>query len=165
MEICEVRNNCLNELEERGQCWMCDNYNQYRPKDRKILSPFQIEKKEKNKQNKKEKKASEASKRGKKSKKKGYAAENEVVKLLQKYNIDSERVPLSGSLKGKFAGDVNCIINKQEKTIEVKRRKEGFKTIYNAINQDACTNYLFMREDRNDWLVCMKFEEFLELIK
>lgn len=164
MGNCQVKTNCLNEIELREQCWICDNYNQYKPKDKKILSPAQIEKKEKKKAEKKEKKTSEASKRGRAAKRKGYTGEHEIVKLLAKYHIPAERVPLSGALKGKLAGDINCIIHEKEKKIESKRRKDGFKELYKYLEQDDC-NYIFMRADRKDWIVAMPFDEWLELVK
>lgn len=161
---CKVKDNCLNHLELRDRCWICENYNLYRPNDIKILSPAQIERREKRKQDNKEKKASEASKRGKAAKRKGYTGENEIVKLLNKYNIPAERVPLSGALKGKLAGDINTIIAGKEKKIESKRRKDGFKELYKFLEQDDC-NYVFMRADRKDWIVAMPFTEWLELVK
>lgn len=163
MEECKVSENCLNEIELREQCWICENYNLYRPQDKKILSPAQIEKKEKRKTEKKEKKASDASKRGRAAKRKGYTGENEIVKLLQKYDIPAERVPLSGALKGNLAGDINTIIHGKKKKIESKRRKDGFKELYKFLEQDDC-DYIFMRADRKGWIVAMPFEEFLDLV-
>ncbi|WP_427340629.1 hypothetical protein [Caloranaerobacter sp. DY30410] len=164
MEKCEVKENCLCYIAGMGKCWFCENYSEYRPRDKSILSPAQIERKERRKQEKKEKRSSEASKRGKRAKRKGYAGENEIVKLLKKYNIPAERVPLSGALKGKLAGDINCIIHQKEKKIESKRRKDGFKELYRFLEQDNC-NYVFMRADRKDWIVAMTFNEWLELVK
>lgn len=164
MKECEVRENCKNYIKAMDKCWICDDYKLYNPEDKKILSPRQIRVREENKIEKKEKKSSEASKRGKRAKKKGYAGEHEIVQLLNKYNIPAERVPLSGALKGRLAGDVNCIIHGKEKKIEVKRRKSGFKTIYKYLEQDN-SDFVFMREDRNDWIVCMKFDKFLDLVK
>jgi len=161
---CKVKDNCLNHLELRDQCWICEEYKMYRPKNIRILSPAQIERREKRKQDKKEKRASEASKRGKAAKRKGYTGENEIVKLLSKYDIPAERVPLSGALKGNLAGDINTIIAGKEKKIESKRRKDGFKELYKFLEQDGC-NYIFMRADRKDWIVAMTFEEWLDLVK
>lgn len=101
----------------------------------------------------------------KKSIRKGKAGENEVVKLLQRYGIQAERVPLSGALKSsRYAGDV---VLANGKRIEVKRRKTGLKTIQKWLNQDKYTNYIFFREDgdRENWIVIMPIGEFIELIK
>lgn len=110
-------------------------------------------------------KESEASKRGKKAKRKGYQGENEVVKLLQKNGIEAERVPLSGALKSKkYSCDVVVNIN-GEKRIEVKRRKSGLTSIYNWLSEDENSNFLMVRQDNRDWLVCMTFDEFARLVK
>ena len=162
MDECKVIENCENYQFERDKCWICEDYSLYIPEDKKILSPAQVQRKEERKAEKARLKASEASKRGKKSKRKGYSGEREVVQLLQKFNIEAERVPLSGSLKGKLSGDVDCIIKGENKKIEVKRRKDGFKELYNILEQDDC-HYGFLRADRREWIVVMKFNEFLEL--
>lgn len=143
---------------------MCENYSLYIPEDKKILSPAQIQKREERKAEKARLKASEASKKGKKSKRKGYTGEREIVQLLNKYGIKAERVPLSGALKGKLSGDVDCTIKGESKKIEVKRRKDGFKELYKFIEQDD-SDYIFMRADRKEWLIVMTFDEWLELAK
>jgi Holliday junction resolvase len=102
-----------------------------------------------------------------KSIRKGKAGENEVVKLLLKYGIQAERVPLSGALKSsKYAGDVVLALA-NDKRIEVKRRKTGLKTIQKWLNQDEHVNYIFFREDgnRENWIVIMRFSEFVELVQ
>jgi hypothetical protein len=71
----------------------------------------------------------------------------------------------SGVLKSsKYAGDVMLANGKR---IEVKRRKTGLKTIQKWLNQDKHTNYIFFREDgdRENWIVIMRFSEFVELIQ
>lgn len=164
MDECIVIENCQNYQYEKDQCWMCKNYSLYIPEDKKILSPAQIQKREERKAEKARLKASEASKRGKKSKRKGYTGEREIVQLLNKYGIKAERVPLSGALKGKLSGDIDCTIKGESKKIESKRRKDGFKELYKFIEQDDC-DYIFMRADRKDWIVAMTFGEWLELVK
>lgn len=112
------------------------------------------------------KKQTEASRRGKRSKKKGYDGEAEVVKLLQKYGIEAERIPLSGALKSeKYSCDVH--IPKIDKRVEVKRRKSGLKTIQKWIDEDENSNYIFFREDGDTegWIVIMPYMEFIELIQ
>jgi Holliday junction resolvase len=115
---------------------------------------------------KKLKKQTEASKRGKRSKKKGYDGEAEVMKLLQKYGIEAERVPLSGALKSeKYSCDVH--IPGIDKRVEVKRRKSGLKTIQKWLEEDANSNYIFFREDgdTDGWIVIMPYIEFIELVQ
>lgn len=163
MNECEVRENCKTYMQ--GKCWICENYSLYWPEDKRILCKRQIQEREERKLQKKMQKESEASKRGKRAKRKGWEGENEVVKLLQKNGIEAERVPLSGALKSeKYSCDVVAQIN-GEKRIEVKRRKSGLTSIYNWLNEDENSNILMMRQDNKDWLVCMTFNEFLNLVQ
>lgn len=162
MNECEVRENCHSYL--RDGCWHCVDYSLYWPEDKKILCERQIRQRKERKVARKLKKQSEASKRGKRSKKKGYDGEAEVVKLLQKYGIEAERVPLSGALKSeKYSCDVH--ITGIDKRVEVKRRKSGLKTIQKWLEEDANSNYIFFREDGDTegWIVIMPYIEFIEL--
>lgn len=160
MNECEVRENCKSY--DRGDCWHCVDYSLYWPEDKKILCKRQVRERKERKLAKKLKKQTEASKRGKRSKKKGYEGEAEVVKLLQKYGIDAERVPLSGALKSEeYSCDVR--IKRIDKRAEVKRRKSGLKTIQKWLQEDENSNYIFFREDYGDWVVIMPVMEFIEL--
>lgn len=119
----------------KDQCWMCDNYGLYIPKDVSILSPRQEERRIQKKLDKKVKKQSTASKRGKSNRRNGRAAERELVKWLEKIGLDAKLVPLSGALKGnnvlkalgiggiedKMKGDIKVVIHGKEYTIESKR--------------------------------------------
>jgi len=122
------------------------------------------EKKKQRKQEKKAKKYSDPVKRGRRARAKGREGENEVVQLLAKYGIESERMPLSGALGGKYRNDVKLSL--EGKRAEVKRRKSGLKTVYSWLEQDNC-NYLFFKPDgdRNKWIVIMPLLEFVELLK
>lgn len=163
---CNVRENCKNYTCIRDQCWMCENYSLYTPENKKILSPRQVQAKAERKTQKEQLRYSEASKRGKRSKKKGYTGESEVVKLLQQFNINAERVPLSGALKSdKYSCDVTCQVKDSIKRIEVKRRKSGMKTIQKWFNEDKNSNYVFFREDgdKTGWVVIMPIQEFIDL--
>ncbi|MGD9552757.1 MAG: hypothetical protein AB7V60_06605 [Candidatus Caldatribacteriota bacterium] len=103
-------------------------------------------------------------KRSRRAKTKGREGESEVVRLLAKYGIEAERMPLSGSLGGKYKNDVRLLLG--GKRAEVKRRKSGLKTVYKWLEQDNA-NYLFFRPDgnRDKWIVIMPFIEFIELEK
>ena len=70
---------------------------------------------------------------GKKSRDKGCRTERAIVNLLKDSGIPAERVPLSGSVKGSFGGDViisgdNDGNGKQK--IEIKCRANGFNRLY-----------------------------------
>ena len=108
-------------------------------------------------------KYSMTTKRGKRSKRKGYQGEAEVVKVLNGYGIEAERVPLSGMLKSeKYSCDV---VLPSGKRIEVKRRKSGLKMIQKWLNEDKHSNYVFFREDYGDWIVIMPLIEFVDLMQ
>lgn len=163
MEECDYRENCRSY--QKGSCWYCNDWRLYNPIDLKIKTPRQKRIKEERQIRKDILKRSEASKRGKRSKKKGYAGEAEVTKLLNSRGIDAKRVPLSGSLK---SDELSCdIVLGNGKRIEVKRRKSGLTTIRKWLNEDPNSSYVFFREDgdKNDWLVTMPVDEFIELAK
>lgn len=165
---CIVRENCIHYAYEHDLCWCCEGYKLYVPEDPKILSPAQIQHREERKAENARLKQSDAHKRGKRSKKKGYTGETEVVKLLEQYHIQAERVPLSGALKSnKYSCDVTCHVKDSIKRIEVKRRKSGMKTIQRWLNEDKNSNYVFFRQDgdRDNWVVIMPVQEFIGLIK
>lgn len=107
-----------------------------------------------------------ATRRAMRSKAKGREGENEVVALLAGYGIKSERMPLSGSLGGKYSNDVVAFVDRRKKRIEVKRRKSGLKTVYKWLEQDDA-DYLFFRPDgdKGKWIVIMPVEEFAGLVK
>lgn len=94
---------------------------------------------------------------GKKSRDKGYRGEHELVNLLRKAGIEAVRVPLSGSTD--FAkGDVlTC-----GKVCEVKLRRHGFKEIYKWL---VGKDWLFLKADRQPYLVVMNVDELLKLVK
>lgn len=93
---------------------------------------------------------------GKASRNKGKRGELEFAKL-----IGGKRVPLSGAQDG-FEGDVLGIGLKWE----VKRRKDGFKTLYKWLeNEREKPDALAIRADRKPWLVVIPLERFLKIIK
>ena len=123
---CEVKNNCSHNW----GCDFCINYSDYQANDRRIMSPAQEERKLRRKEEKKELKASEHSKRGKRNKRAGYTSEVAMVKKYIKYGYEAERQPMSGSLKGKYAGDIKVYIKGKWRRHEDKKRSsvESFYT-------------------------------------
>jgi hypothetical protein len=93
---------------------------------------------------------------GRKSKRKGYEGEREFVSLIP----GSKRVPLSGSIGGEHSNDV---ILPNGWRAEVKRRKSGMKQLYDWLNQSS-PDVVAFRADRQEWIVSMKLEKFLELM-
>lgn len=89
---------------------------------------------------------------GKAQRDKGLRAERDFAK-----RIGGERVPLSGSAGGSFAGDV---IGKGL-TWECKVRADGFKLIYSWLESK---DGLALKADRKDWLVVLPLDRFLNLL-
>lgn len=132
MKSCKVIKNCRTM---KDQCWICDNYGLYSPKDKSILSPRQEENKLAKKLEKKVKKQTSASKRGKSNRRNGRNAERELVAWLEKIGVEANLVPMSGALKSaniikalandemveKMRGDIKVQIKGNTYTIESKR--------------------------------------------
>ena len=94
---------------------------------------------------------------GRSQKRKGYRGEHNLEKLLKTAGLNAERVPLSGATK--FAkGDVVV----EGLVGEVKWRKDGFKQIYKYFEGK---DLLFIKADRKPYLVVMRLEEFIELLR
>tara|TARA_R100001591_G_scaffold19062_1_gene25712 strand:+ start:1474 stop:1803 length:330 start_codon:yes stop_codon:yes gene_type:complete len=102
---------------------------------------------------------------GKASRDKGAAFEREIVNWHLEKNVEAERIPLSGSVKGSFAGDL--IIGPEKALLaECKRRARAWQDLYDALDQDG-SDMLFIRKDRERTLVVLPletYEAFLEWI-
>lgn len=92
---------------------------------------------------------------GKRSKRKGYTGEREFADLT-----GGKRVPLSGAADG-FKNDV--IVDGLK--FEVKRRKDGFKTLYKWLEDEAEPDGLAIRADYKGWLVVLPLDLFLRLLR
>lgn len=95
---------------------------------------------------------------GKSERRKGINAERELVHLLEDLGMKAHRVPLSGAM----ANYKDDIVLEDESTIEVKRRKKIPKLLKEMLES---ADYGAIREDRGEWLVVMRVEEFAELFK
>lgn len=93
---------------------------------------------------------------GKSQRDKGARGEREFAKLT-----GGKRVPLSGAMEG-YSNDVIAY----DLQFEVKRRKGGFKTLYDWIEDEReKPDGLAIRTDGKQWLVCMTLERFDALMK
>ncbi|ADE87531.1 group-specific protein [Deep-sea thermophilic phage D6E] len=93
---------------------------------------------------------------GRKSKRKGYEGERELVSLIP----GAKRVPLSGSMGGEYGNDV---ILPNGWRVEVKRRKNGMKQLYDWLEQSNPDLRAF-RADRKEWIICMTLDKLKELM-
>jgi hypothetical protein len=86
---------------------------------------------------------------------KGNRAERHLVALLQNAGIGGERVPLSGSAGGKYAGDISIPLLGLDRVAEVKvRGSRGFTQLYKWL---AGRDLLIVRADRCEPLVIIPF--------
>jgi Holliday junction resolvase len=93
---------------------------------------------------------------GKSQRDKGARGEREFAKLT-----NGKRVPLSGAMEG-YANDVIAY----GMQFEVKRRKSGFKQLYEWIEDEReKPEAVALRTDNKQWLVCMTLDKFMELMK
>jgi len=93
---------------------------------------------------------------GKKSKSKGYTGEKEFANL-----IGGRRIPASGAADD-FPNDVEL---PNGWLAEIKRRKDGLKTLYTWIEDERENpDIVAYRSDRKQWLVIMDIEHFKELL-
>ena len=102
---------------------------------------------------------------GKASRDKGANFEREVVNWHKDRNVEAERIPLSGAVKGNYSGDLK-IGPQQALLAECKRRARAWQDLYDALDQDG-SDMLFIRKDRERTLVVLPleaYEAFLEWI-
>ena len=97
------------------------------------------------------------------NKQRGAELEREVVAAASAAGIAAERVFASGAYKNQlgddFAGDVRI----SGYRVECKRRKTGFKVIYDAFLQDN-SDIVVVRADRADRLYVLREPLFLKLM-
>lgn len=96
---------------------------------------------------------------GKSQRDKGARNERLFVADAQAAGLDAERIPLSGAVKGSFAGDVRV----SGYLGEVKVRGDGFKELYRWLEHDGA-DFLALRADRKGWLVVVPFELFVKFL-
>src|SRR3954467_3446323 len=89
---------------------------------------------------------------GKASRAKGNRAERALVQFLQDRGFAAERVPLSGSAGGRFAGDLSVPICGVDRCVEVKVRARGFRELYRWLEGK---DFLIVRADRQQPLVIL----------
>jgi Holliday junction resolvase len=91
-----------------------------------------------------------------KSKAKGTRVENLIVKLHTDLGIEAERMPLSGSLGGKYSDDV-LIAGDCRAEVKARKNGEGFKTLEGWMKD---CKLMFLKRDRQPPLVVMTAEQY-----
>lgn len=98
------------------------------------------------------------------NKQRGYELEKETVDFWRTLGVACRRVFGSGSYKKHlgpdYAGD---LVLDDRFTVECKRRKSGFKLLYDAFDQDDA-DIVVVRQDRNERLYVLKEKTMVRLL-
>jgi hypothetical protein len=99
---------------------------------------------------------------GRRSRTKGIRTERSIVALLKASGVAAERVPLSGAVGGRFAGDIVLPLLGRNLCVEVKCRAQGFRELYAWLDgRDA----LIVKADRQEPLVVVRLSLAAEVAK
>lgn len=97
---------------------------------------------------------------GRRSRDKGDRTERALVKYLQQVGFAAERVPLSGSARGRFGGDLSVPLLGIDRRAEAKCRADGFRELYRWLGG---VDFLIIRADRRDPLVVLPLKLAAEI--
>lgn len=98
------------------------------------------------------------------NKQRGYELEREVVVAAEAAGLEAKRVFGSGQHKVQLGDDFAGDVVVEGLRIECKRRKSGFKLIYDAFDQDDA-DIVVVRADRSPRLWVLREAVVLELLK
>jgi hypothetical protein len=87
---------------------------------------------------------------GRRSRDKGARSERSIVHGLQATGIAAVRVPLSGAVGGRYAGDIVLPLMGRDLCVEVKARADGFRELYSWLNE---RDMLIIKADRQEPVV------------
>jgi Holliday junction resolvase len=99
---------------------------------------------------------------GRRSRDKGARTERAIVHALQGHGFAAARVPLSGSIGGRFGGDVVTPFNGRDLCLEVKARADGFRELYGWLED---RDVLIVKADRQEPLVVVRLSLAAEIAK
>ncbi len=99
---------------------------------------------------------------GRRSRNKGARTERGIVNALQANGIAAVRVPLSGSVGGRFVGDVVLPLMGRDLCVEVKARGGGFRELYRWLDG---RDVLIVKADRQEPLVVVRFSLAAQIAK
>jgi hypothetical protein len=85
-----------------------------------------------------------------------------MVRALQAAGLSGERVPLSGSVGGRFTGDVVLPLMDRDLCLEVKARAQGFRELYSWLDG---RDVLIVKADRREPLVVVRLSLATEIAK
>ena len=99
---------------------------------------------------------------GRRSRSKGVRIERSIVSALQANGIAAVRVPLSGAVAGRFAGDILLPLMGRDLCVEVKARADGFRELYSWLNK---RDVLIVKADHQEPLVVLRLSLAAEVAK
>jgi Archaeal holliday junction resolvase (hjc) len=99
---------------------------------------------------------------GRRSRNKGARTERGVVNALKARGMAAVRVPLSGAVGGRFAGDIVLPFMSRDLCVEVKARADGFRELHSWLNE---RDVLIVKADRQEVLVVMRLSLVAEIVK
>ncbi len=102
---------------------------------------------------------------GKKSLQSGKNFEYRVRDLFRKEGFSAQRVPVSGNSEFQAGDIVVKLHNGKTLTLECKRRKEGFKMLYQWLSQNPEKDALIIGALRKEPLIIMPLKTFLSFLK
>jgi Holliday junction resolvase len=97
---------------------------------------------------------------GRRSRSKGVRTERSIVTLLKAGGFMAERVPLSGAVGGRFAGDIVLPLLGRDLCVEVKCRGQGFRELYSWLGG---RDLLIVKADRQEPLVVLRMSLAAEI--
>jgi Holliday junction resolvase len=97
---------------------------------------------------------------GRASRQKGNRVERALVHALREAGFAAERVPLSGSVGGRYLGDISVPLLGLDRTVEVKARAHGFQQLYAWLE---ARDILIVRADRREPLVVLPLKLAAEI--
>ena len=98
------------------------------------------------------------------NKQRGYELEREVVVAAEAAGLEAKRVFGSGQHKVQLGDDFAGDVVVEGLRVECKRRKSGFKTIYDAFDQDDA-DIVVVRADRSPRIWMLREAVVLELLE
>ena len=99
---------------------------------------------------------------GRRSRSKGARTELSIVNALQASGLAAVRVPLSGAVGGRLAGDIVLPLMGRDLCVEVKARADGFRELYCWLHQ---RDVLIVKADRQEPLVVLRLSLAAEIAR
>jgi hypothetical protein len=97
---------------------------------------------------------------GRGARQKGNRTERAIKHFLLQRGLTCERVPLSGSAGGRFAGDLLLTLAGRDLVAEVKARADGFRELYTWLDG---RDLLIVKADRREPLVVLPLSLAVEI--